>query len=128
MELTFRYPESLTWALLAVPLVLVYIRRDRIPRQVVGTGWLWQRVLADRTVRVRWFRWRRVASLAVQLAVLLMLVLAMAEPVIGPTGTVSVGAESISESPGAGCWAWLAIAVAMVLVAEWRWFHRRWTC
>jgi hypothetical protein len=100
-------PEALFWAVLAVPLVVLYLRGDRIRQQAVSAGSLWQKVLADRPSRTRWLRWRRPASLAVQLVVLFTMVLAMAEP---------------------QWWPCLAIAVLVILVAEWRLFQRRWTC
>jgi len=121
--MTLLRPEALFWAVLAVPLVVLYLRGDRIPRHVVAAGSLWQKVLADRTSRARWLRWRRPVSLAGQLAVLLVLVVAMAEPA-GDGENVRL--ESLTY--GASWWPYLAVVAVVALVAEWRLFQRRWTC
>jgi len=100
-------PEALFWALLAVPLVVLYWRGDRIPRQVVAVGSLWHEVLVDRAFRTRWLSWRRPVSLAIHLVVLCAMVLAIAEP---------------------EWWPYLAVGALGLLVVEWRLFQRRWTC
>jgi hypothetical protein len=155
--MTLLRPESLVWGLLAIPLVVLYLRRDRIPRHIVAAGSLWQQVLAERTARARWRRWRRLASLAAQLAILFALVLAMAEPAFV---TANVGQAFQPDSVGqalrpdtvgqafqpvgnggndgdnvrlesltyASWWPYLAVVAVVVLVVEWRLFQRRWTC
>jgi hypothetical protein len=115
--MTFLRPASLAWVFLAVPLVALYLRRDRIARHVVGAGPLWQEVLSRRPLRTRWLRWRRAASLALQLAVLIAIVLAMAEPVF-----------RTADLEAASCRTHLAVVAGVLLVAEWRLFQRRWTC
>jgi len=82
--MTFTNPLALLWGLLAVPVVLLYWRRIRLRRETVATGMFWERVFAEDRARQSWQRWRHGVSLAVQLAVLLLLVLALAEPLIPP--------------------------------------------
>jgi hypothetical protein len=106
-------PEALLWALLAVPLVVLYLRGDRIRQQVVSAGSLWQKVLAERPARARWLRWRRAASLAAHLTILLTLIFAQAEP-------AALGFNA--------WWRFLAIIAIVLLLVEWRLFQRRWTC
>jgi hypothetical protein len=142
--MTLFRPEALFWAVLAVPLVALYLRGDRVPRHVVSAGPLWQKVLAERTSRARWRRWRRPVSLALQLLVLFALVLALAEPAnvgqafqpdsVGqafqPAGDgKDVRLESLTYGLTCGAWwPYLAMVAVVVLVAEWRLFQRRWTC
>ncbi len=123
MTMDLLRPVALFWAVLAVPLVVLYLRGDRMRRQVVSAGSLWQEVLADRPSRARWLRWRRPVSLALQLAVLFTIVLAMAEPA-GEGENVRL--ESLTY--GTSWWPYLAVAAMVILVAEWRLFQRRWTC
>ena len=88
--MTFLHPEAWFWAMLAVPLVLVRLRR-RPPRSVaVATGFLWQQVLAPGSLRSRWMRWRPVASVVTDLAVLLSIVAAMAEPAGGRAWSIAL--------------------------------------
>jgi hypothetical protein len=109
--MTFLRPAAWFLALLAVPLVLLYLRRRR-PRCVsVAAGFLWQQVLAEGASDGRWLRWRTAASFAVELAVLLLIVAAMAEP-----------------AGGATWWRYLAAAALTVLTAQWYLFQRRWIC
>ena len=79
--MVFAHPDAWFWALLAVPLVLLHLRRRRPRRVVVATGFLWRQVLAPGVPRTRWLGWRPVASAAADLAVLMLIVAAMAEPV-----------------------------------------------
>jgi len=89
--MTFANPLALLWALLAVPIVLLYRRRIPLRREAVATEMIWQQVFAEERARDAWQPWRHSVSLAVQLTILLLLVLAMAEPLIpGPRRTVLV--------------------------------------
>ncbi len=89
--MTFIHPLALLWLLAAVAVVLLYRRRLRLRQEQVATDMLWQRVFAAEDKRDAWQRWRHPVSLAVQLTVLLLLVLAAAEPRIpGPRCVVLV--------------------------------------
>jgi len=107
--MAFVHPEAFWWALLAVPLVLVYLRGERRRPCPVAAGFLWRQAIPAGSARQRW---RRVASLAVQAGILLAVGEAMAEPVAGGTAR----------------WRWAIVAAIAALAVEWRLFQRRWTC
>jgi hypothetical protein len=106
--MTFLHPEAWFWALLALPLVLLHMRRRQPRRVTVATGSIWRQLLEAETSRARWLRWRPAASLAADLAVLLLIVAAMAEPAGGTIG-----------------WIALAGAALVVLTVQWHLFQRR---
>ncbi len=82
--MTLANPIALLWGLLAVPIVLLYMRELRQRREPFATNMIWQQVFAEQGTRVAWRRWRHGVSLAVQLTALGLLVLAMAEPQMTP--------------------------------------------
>jgi len=82
--MTFAHPLALLWGLLAVPLVIFYWRKIPLRREVVATNLIWEQVFGEERLRESWQRWRHGVSLAVQLLVLVLLVLALAEPQIPP--------------------------------------------
>jgi hypothetical protein len=82
--MTFAHPMAVLWGLLAVPLVLLYWRKMRLRQETMATGMFWERVFAEDWARQSWQRWRHGVSVTVQLTVLLLLVLALAEPLIPP--------------------------------------------
>ena len=82
--MTFAHPLALLLGLLAVPLVLLYRLHGRVHRETVATGFLWDQVLAQDEMRLRWQPLRNKLSLAIHLAVLTLVVLAAAEPQIPP--------------------------------------------
>ncbi|MEE8452959.1 MAG: BatA and WFA domain-containing protein [Thermoguttaceae bacterium] len=83
--MTVAHPDALLWALMAIPILLLYWQRIRTPRQSVATAIFWEQVFAEDAVRSRWQPRRHAVSLVVQLTVLAMFVVAMADPLIpGP--------------------------------------------
>jgi hypothetical protein len=86
--MSFDHPFAFCWGLLAIPIVILYLRRLRLPQEQIATGMIWQQVLAEQRARSAWRRWRRGVSLAVQLAMLALLVFALAEPQIPPPKTI----------------------------------------
>jgi hypothetical protein len=74
------HPMALLWGLIALAVVALYLRAVRPRREAAGAGIFWDRVLAEGWFRQRWRRWREPASAAVQLAILALVVVALAEP------------------------------------------------
>lgn len=109
--MTFVHPTAWLWALLALPLVLVHLRRRQPRRVSLATGFLWEQVLAAGPSWSRWLRWREAVSLATELLVLALLVAAMAEP-----------------ADGEAWWRCLAASAAALLTFQWYLFQRRWVC
>jgi len=99
--MTFANPLALLWGLLAVPVILLYRSRLRLRRESVATDMIWQQVFAQQRGRTAWQPWRHGVSLALQLAILALFVLAMAEPVIpGPKRITLVIDSSASMKAG----------------------------
>jgi hypothetical protein len=74
-------PLALALFALAVPIALLYLIRHR-PRELpVATDQFWEQVFAEQSYRMAWRRLRDVASLLVQLILLALLVMALAEPI-----------------------------------------------
>ena len=78
--MTFDSPSSLYWFGLLVPIVIFYILKIRLRRQPVSTVMFWKQVLDEQNPRSIWQRLRHFVSLLLQLAMLSLLVLAVADP------------------------------------------------
>lgn len=78
--MVFGNPSGLWWALLAVPVISLYLLRGRPRRVPVSTVSFWNEVFEDVRPRSLWRRLRHPTSLVVQLAFLTLLVVALAEP------------------------------------------------
>ena len=78
--MTFDSPSSLFWLALAVPIVIFYILKIRLRRQPVSTVMFWKQVLDEQNPRSIWQRLRHLVSLLMQLAMLALLALAVADP------------------------------------------------
>jgi hypothetical protein len=78
--MTFDSPSSLYWFGLIVPIVIFYILKIRLRRQTVSTVMFWRQVLDEQNPRSIWQRLRHFISLLLQLAMLSLLVLALADP------------------------------------------------
>jgi len=99
LTMTFANPIALLLLLLAVPVVWLYRRRFRPRPEPTTTVHLWSEAVATETerARARWQPWRQGVSLAAQLTALVLLVLALAEPLIpAPTDTVLIVDTSAS--------------------------------
>lgn len=75
--MSFFRPDALLWGLAAVPLLLLYLWRFGLRRREVSSLPLWHAALARRRP---WRKWQNGVSLAVQLAALVCLVFALADP------------------------------------------------
>ncbi len=84
--MSFLTPLAFLAALLAIPIILLYMLRLRRREQTVSSNFLWQQILQDREANTPWQRLRRNSLLLLQLLILALLVLALARPVqIVPT-------------------------------------------
>lgn len=76
----FESASSLLWLALGVPIVIFYILKIRLRRQPVSTVMFWQQVLDEQNPRSIWQRLRHLVSLLMQLALLSLLAVALADP------------------------------------------------
>lgn len=75
-------PAALAFALLAVPILLLYLLRMQRRARSVSSTLLWRQVLLDRAADTLWQRLRRNLLLFLQLATLAALVFALAQPAL----------------------------------------------
>ncbi|MCI0358556.1 MAG: BatA and WFA domain-containing protein [Planctomycetaceae bacterium] len=73
-------PIALAWAALAVPIVIFYILKIRLRQVPVSTTIFWQQIYDEKRPRSIWQILRHLVSLLVQLLLLILLVLALAQP------------------------------------------------
>jgi hypothetical protein len=78
--LEFANPIAWWAALLALPIVVLYILKTRMRRQQVSTLLFWDRIFDESRPRAWWQHLRQLLSLLVQLAILLFLVSALVDP------------------------------------------------
>ncbi len=75
------HPTALLWAGLAIPIVIFYILKIRNRRVPVSTILFWRQIFEEKQPRSIWQKLRHLLSLMVQLAFLLLVVSALAEPI-----------------------------------------------
>lgn len=80
--MNFLAPIAFWGALLALPIILLYMLRLRRREVTVSSTYLWSQVLQDREVNTPWQRLRRNLLLLLQLLLLALLVLALARPFV----------------------------------------------
>jgi len=80
---------ALLFALLAIPIVLLYLLRLRRREQLVSSTLLWRQVVLDREANTLWQRLRRNLLLVLQLLILAILVFALLRPYINMPGGLS---------------------------------------
>lgn len=80
--MAFLTPLALIGALLAIPVILLYMLRLRRREVVVSSTLLWQQILRDSEANTPWQRLRRNLLLILQLLILALLVLSLARPYI----------------------------------------------
>ena len=73
-------PLALAWAALTVPIVIFYILKIRLRREPVSTTIFWRQIYDEKQPRSLWRILRHLISLLIQIAWLLLLVLALTEP------------------------------------------------
>src|SRR4051812_3038023 len=74
------HPGALAWLVLALPIIALYLVRQRARRVTVATDLFWEEATARRTWTPAWRQLRTLASLLLQLTILVLLVLALTEP------------------------------------------------
>ncbi len=74
------FPTALSFAALAVPIIIFYLLRLRRQPALVSSLLLWQKVLQDQQANAPWQKLRRHILLLLQLILLALLVLALAHP------------------------------------------------
>lgn len=79
--MSFAAPLMLWWGLLAIPVVIFYVLKVRVRRVPVSTLMFWEKVYEEKAPRSLWEHLRHLSSLLLQLALLALLVIALADPV-----------------------------------------------
>ena len=82
-------PLAFLFALLAVPIILLYLLRLQRREQAVSSTLLWRQVTMDREANTLWQKLRRNLLLLLQLVTLAFLVFALIRPYINLPGTTS---------------------------------------
>src|SRR5215475_10064758 len=80
--MSFLAPIAFAGALLAIPIILLYMLRLRRREVLVSSTFLWQQVLRDSEANTPWQRLRRNLLLLLQLIILALIVFALARPFI----------------------------------------------
>jgi hypothetical protein len=75
------HPLSLAWLGLAIPIVIFYILKIRMRRVPVSTTLFWRQIFEEKQPRSIWQKLRHLLSLLIQIAFLLLVVFALAEPI-----------------------------------------------
>ena len=75
------HPLALAWLGLAIPIVIFYILKIRMRRVPVSTTLFWRQIFEEKQPRSIWQKLRHLLSLLIQVAFLLLLVFALAEPI-----------------------------------------------
>ncbi|RPI78973.1 MAG: VWA domain-containing protein, partial [Chloroflexi bacterium] len=88
--ITFLTPFALLFALLAVPILLLYMLKLRRKEVVVSSSLLWQMLLRDRQANAPWQKLKRNLLLFLQLLILVLLVLSLGRPAL-PVPVVASG-------------------------------------
>ncbi|NDJ61319.1 MAG: VWA domain-containing protein [Chloroflexi bacterium] len=80
--MSFLTPLAFIGALLAAPIILLYMLRLRRREVPISSNFLWQQILQDNEANTPWQRLRRNLLLILQLIILALLIFALARPFI----------------------------------------------
>ena len=80
--MSFLYPLAFLGLLLFIPVILLYLLKQRRARVTVSTLLFWDDILRDEHRVASVTRLRKLLSLLLQLLVLLLLILALARPIL----------------------------------------------
>lgn len=78
--MSFAIPSAFSWLALAVPVVLLYILKVRLRRMPVSTNMFWKAIYDEKPPRALWQQLRHWSSLLLQVLLLLLIILALADP------------------------------------------------
>ncbi|MCA9010311.1 MAG: BatA and WFA domain-containing protein [Planctomycetaceae bacterium] len=78
--MSFALPIAFTLAVLALPIVALYILKVRLRRVPVSTNLFWKQIYEEKPPRSIWQHFRHLVSLLLQLLILLLIILALADP------------------------------------------------
>ncbi len=92
--MNFLTPLAFLGALLAIPIILLYMLRLRRREMQISSTFLWQQVLQDNEANTPWQRLRRNLLLFLQLLILALLVFTLARPYIS-VPAVSAGQTAL---------------------------------
>lgn len=79
--MTFNNPAAFFGAFLAIPIIVFYMLRLRMRRVPVATVMFWEQVVEEKQPRSLWRKLRHLVSLLIQLLLLAVLIVALADPV-----------------------------------------------
>jgi len=79
--MNFAVPTAFAWALLAAPIIVFYILKVRLRRAPTSTSLFWNQVYDEKPPRSIWETLKHLLSLLAQLALLLLLVFALTDPI-----------------------------------------------
>lgn len=79
--MSFTNPLALLWALLAVPVVVLYLLRVRVRRVPMATAMFWEQAFEEKQPRALWRQLRHLTSLLLQLLFLACVVFALGDPI-----------------------------------------------
>lgn len=80
--MSFTNPTALFWAILAVPIVVLYLLKVRLRRVPVATTMFWDQQFEDTKPQAIWRQLRNIFSLLLQLLFVSLLVVAIGNPVL----------------------------------------------
>lgn len=79
--MSFAAPAAFAWALLAAPIIVFYILKVRLRRAPTSTSLFWNQIYDEKPPRSIWETLKHLLSLLAQLAVLMLLVVALTDPI-----------------------------------------------
>ncbi len=79
--MTFTNPTAFWGLLIAIPVIICYLLKVRMRRIPVSTVMFWEQVFEEKNPRSLWQQLRHVVSLIAQLIFLIVVVLALADPI-----------------------------------------------
>jgi len=79
--MNFAVPTAFAWALLAAPIIVFYILKVRLRRAPTSTSLFWNQVYDEKPPRSIWETLKHLLSLLAQLALLMLLVFALTDPI-----------------------------------------------